>query len=63
MKVGRISREIEYYLHKEKTNLRVKLEYRGNLIDKIKIDKEKKRARKKNISGGGATRNVIDFLA
>ncbi len=60
---GLPAREIEYYLQKREKKLKVKLEYQGNLLEKIKIDEEKRRVRKKNRIGGGATKGLIDFLA
>ncbi len=64
MKIREISgREIEYYLKKREKRLKVQLEYRGNLLEKIKVDEEKRKARKKNKIGGGATKRLIDFLA
>ena len=64
MKIRGVSgREIEYYLRKREKRLKVKLEYKGNLLEKIKIDEEKRKVRKKNRIGGGATRKHIDFLA
>ena len=64
MRVRGVSgREIEYYLRKREKKLKIKLEYRGNLLEKIKIDEEKSRSKKKNKIGGGATKRLIDFLA
>ena len=64
MKIRSVSgREIEYYLKKNEKKLKVKLEYKGNLLEKIKIDEEKRRVKKKNRIGGGATKGLIDFLA
>ena len=60
---GVSSREIEYYLRKREKRLKIKLEYRGNLLEKIKVDEEKRRAKQKNKIGGGATKRLIDFLA
>ena len=60
---GISSREIEYYLKKREKRLKVQLEYRGNLLEKIKVDEEKRKVRKKNKIGGGATKRLIDFLA
>ncbi len=58
-------REIEYYLRKsEEKRLKVKLRYEGNVLEKVKIEEEKKRLAEKNKArGGGATKGLIDFLA